>query len=282
MKTAVRIAGLLFISVLIGSCGSTFKDYIKLGDIRVLAIVADKPETSAGQVVQITPYLSDINGSGRSLFYSAAGCLDPGIAYGASPSCDSSATLQTLATNTAITGLTSPNYTGFVNSFNVTIPATSVVFALRTTVEKFNGIGYLVTYKISDATGTTLLSSYKRIVVSNQSTPKANPVTSAVKTADGTSLTALPVTSAVLTPSFSTDSTAQYQGMAADGTVSLLDITLTTTWFISDGSMSRFRTNGVESNTFTSPTPAPSTRNTLIITVTHNGRGGIAVQEFRL
>ena len=91
------------------SCSEpNFKKYNELSELRVLALKADLPEVTAGATVTITPIVSDIVNSG-ALTFTANACLDPGVAFGARPTCEGSLSKQILATDQAITTLSAAN-----------------------------------------------------------------------------------------------------------------------------------------------------------------------------
>ena len=61
-------------------------EFNKLDGLRILAFQAATPEVNPGMAVTLTPIISDIGAT--SLNFSASSCIDPGISFGADPSCD--------------------------------------------------------------------------------------------------------------------------------------------------------------------------------------------------
>ncbi len=257
---------------LVGCSNKDLPDYVKLGDLRVLALIASTPEVNTGASVTITPILSDLNGKGRALTYSASVCNDPGVGYGASPSCESSSSRVILATQATVSGLSSPNYTGSATSFTVSIPET--VFNQRTDFEKATGVNYLVTYRVQATDGTSV-SAFKRILVSTQTASKLNqnPQISTILK-DGASFDSIPSGDVGLSPQFAAGTPEIYTQLNSDFTTSSQEETLSTTWFISDGSVEQFRTLGTASTKYSPPSIMPSGRNLVFVVVTRDGRGG--------
>ena len=260
------------------SCSNeTFPKYVALGDTRILEIIASSPEVNPGASVTLTPYVSDINSSG-TLSFAWQACTDPGISYGAVPTCTGSATATSITTGT-VSGLSSSNsFTGPVGSFIVSVPST--ILALASTQDLFNGVNYLVTYQISNASGDTV-KSFKRIVVSDstKSTKNSNPVISQIL-ANGSALGTLSAGAQVsLAMSASASSAESYTVKNADSSLSSLTETLQTTWFYSDGEVKYYRTTGSDTNTYTAPSAFVSSRNTFIVAVLRDGRGGLAISR---
>lgn len=278
MKKSPRFFLKLITTLTLAGCANTgLPDYVKLGDLRILALIPDAPEVNVGTTVTITPLLSDINGKGRSLTYSAAACNDPGIGYGAVPTCENSTSKVVLASGAAAAGLASPNYTGTVSTFTVTVPTS--VLDNRSTLEKFNGVSYLITYSIVASDGTTV-KSFKRIIVSTKAAGQLNqnPQVLAIQK-DGATLTSVPSAATRLTASFASGTAETYSELQPDATTSSKTETLSTTWFISDGTVTQFRTIGTDSTEYTPADTNPTSRNVIFALVTRDGRGG---EGFRL
>lgn len=278
MRTTARGLGLLLYCItLVGCSGNDLPEYVKLGDLRILALVVDTPEVGTGATVTLTPVLSDLNGAGRALTYSAAACPDPGVAYGAVPTCTGSSTKVSLATGQSVTGLSGPNYTGAVTStLSISIPAS--IFDQRSSLEKANGVSYLVTYQVTASDGTSV-SAFKRILVSTKGSSERNqnPLLTSVL-AGGSAFGSLPTRTETLSVTFGAGTPETYFEVQADGSIAAKEESLLTTWFISDGSVDQFRTVGAGEVQYTPPAVQPTGRNVVFVIVIRDGRGGIAYQ----
>jgi hypothetical protein len=312
-RAALASAGLALTIGLGGCAKDNLPDYIQLGSLRVLALKADHPEVAPGASVTITPVVSDF-ALGRALTYSALGCVDPGVGYGAKPSCDGvpgAATLVPVGTAVGTIDSGKFTHTGAAPQFTVTVPST--ILANRSAIDQFNGVAYLVVYTLtatsSDGTASQVVS-YKRIIASadaaaglshlasgalRNSNPALSGISAAPRTGGAQALSALvqglsfPLadTSEIpLSPAFgagTADAAEAYTLVGTDGTVRGLTETLTTTWFISDGSMAFYRTNGTDSDAWTPPSAQPKTaagdsRGVFFVVVTRDGRGGESFQ----
>lgn len=290
----------LFLALLLPACGAgNLPDYIKLGDLRVLALQANTPEVdpATSPIPRITPVVSDF-ALGRPLTFSATGCIDPGVGYGAKPSCAGSASATLLDSGSvAPADYVPPFNTAVAPAFDVPIPPT--ILTDRNPIDQYNGVAYLVVYTLTatNADGTTSeVVSFKRIIASSAlHTPKnTNPVLASVSAgaqALGAFVTALsfPLASTEpvpLKPTFSAGSEEAYTLIGTDGTSRALQETLTTTWFISDGEMAFYRTTGTDANGWTAPATAPTTtggatRGVFFVVVSRDGRGGEDVEIFK-
>ena len=278
MKKLILFLSLIFLC----SCSNDkFPKYVELGTLRIIAIVADnagKAEGHPGDTFTLTPYLSDL-GSVGALTYQAAACVDPGIGYGAEPTCTGNATKVDLGTGT-VTGLNAGNnYTNSVNSFSVTVPATILVG--HTDIDKYNGVSYLFTYTVTDSLGNSV-KSVKRILVSDPTSGKtlnSNPVISSIL-ADGSALGTLNA-QAIVSLSFTTTagSAETYSYKTTSGVQTTADEVLQATWLYSDGSLTYYRTTSDTTTTFTAPETYPSGRSSFILTVVRDGRDGVAIQK---
>ncbi len=270
----------LFLGVFSGCGENKLPKYIELRDLRVLGLIAEPPEVDAGGVTTITPVLSDI-GETTSLTYEAIGCLDPGVSVGAEASCVGAPSAVSLSSGILNSGnmTQTRGFTGTATSFSVTVPASSVIFALRRGQDQFNGISYLVTYQVTNTAGLTV-KSFKRLVVSTResSAKNKNPITSDIL-GDGLAFTSvLPLGQPIsIAPSFGLVGAESYVVQLADGTQSSRTEELLTTWFITDGELKVFRTTGADSNILTTPGAQPIARDAFLLALTRDGRGGLSV-----
>lgn len=281
MEKILFLFGLLS---LVSCSSSDLPQYTKLGDLRILAITVSTPEIqnpSAGTTnVTIDPYISDINGSG-SVTLEVQSCLDPGVSLGQQPSCTSAqyaSSVQTV-TVTAPVGQAagtfgSPERTGKSSSGSITVglQIPSGLLSGYSTVKQFNGIAYLITVKAIGASST--VSSFKRVIMTTRSA-NSNPTLTDLY-ANGVSISALPSGSAEL--SFATSSSPEtYQYMSSDGSTQTLTESFEVSWFISDGEVLNPRTLSTETTTWSAPTSSPSGRQSVVVGVMRDGRGGTSV-----
>lgn len=269
----------LLIITSFGCSDSDLPDYYRLDRLRVLALIADQPETSPGGSVSITPVVSDLFGGGRALTYSAESCLDPGVGFGATPTCENSSSRVVIASGSTLSGLSAPNYTGTVTSvLSIALPQSAVIFAGRTADEQINGVPYLVTFTVqgvSSSGETDQVRAFRRILVSTRTIKNQNPSfnTGNEILASGAPLLSFPSSETEVQGGVSTGSSESYQE-SQDGITSSLQESLTLTWFVSDGSVSKTRTESDGTTRLRPPSTAPSGRNYLIGVVLRDGRGG--------
>lgn len=268
---------LVVLSVFVGSCADDdFPEYVELKELRVLALQAGASgapsEYSPGDAVTITPYISDYFGGARAITFEAFACVDPGITVGVEPTCEGVPGAVSVASGAANTPAV--ERTGSSNSFVVNIPAT--ILAQRSAADQYNGVNYLVTYKLS--AGSEVVQSFRRILVSEatKTTKNNNPQTTAIL-ANGVALTTLPAGAVGLSMAYTAGSLETYDSKKSD--LSLVNSTesLATTWFRTDGELEFYRTVNSDTTTFTPPATAPSGRQALIVGVTRDDRGGVTV-----
>lgn len=281
----ISLIGILLSLILLNSCGdSNLPKYVELNTMRVLDLTASdgsgNAEFAAGDTVTISPLISDINNSG-SLSYVASACMDPGVAYGSEPTCEGSSSLVNLASGSVTSVTSASNFTGVANTFTVTLPSSAIIFASRSSKEQYNGVSYLVTYQLNSSDGRQV-KSFKRLIVSTKTTKNKNPVVSDVFS-NGVSLsgiTTLPLGGPVtLSLQFGSVGVESYSQMQADGSLKTGTEELSTTWFISDGSLKYYRTVNLATNEYTGPSAAVAGRKSFIITVTRDGRGGSTITK---
>lgn len=267
------------------SCSeSKMPKYVELKDLRILTLVANTPEVDAGATVTVTPVISDINET-TSLSYEAYGCIDPGVALGAKPSCDGNQTKTLLSQGTITSASNSEmaqNFTGSAPTFTVSVPANAVIFSQRSSVDQYNGVSYLVTYKITNSSGQSV-DSFKRIIVSlkSASDKNTNPAVNNILS-QGTALAsnALPTSGIYnLQMELGTNAAQSYPFKKADESIETRSEEITTTWFITDGSLKYFRSTNQDSNEFTAPDSLPTTRKSFLFSVSRDSRGGVTVKR---
>lgn len=284
VRPLVTLVGALAAGLLAGCGNDTLPDYTKLGGLRVLALVANTPEVAPGSGgVTLQPYISDLSGNGRTLTYTAERCTDPGVGFGATPSCEGVADRVVLATNAAIPlgaegagDYAATYYTGRAPSFTTgAISAAFLTVLGLSTQGQFNGWNLLVTYKVTAADGE-VVQSYKRILVSTRGTPNTNPAAPTLSNGSST-LTSLPGSVATLYATGIASSAESFQVYDSQNNLNTSVETLTTTWFYSEGEFQYFRTVSEAGNVYTPPTVGPTGRGILSVLVTRDSRGGESV-----
>ncbi len=277
---------LFFWLVLLTACGDdNLPKYTLLDRFRVLALEADTPEVSPGATVTITPYLSDPGGSGRSISYSVESCVDLGVNLGATPTCDGnpSRVVVVMGGTQAAPG-TAPHYTGTTGTIGIAVPSSAVIFTdprtggVRTTNEQYNGVNYLMIYRAT--AGSETVSAFKRIVVSSRTTKNANPSLTEIQfngvTAASAAAPAAP-NKVRLDASVGGGSTEIYSYRDSDGVLANRSEELLVSWFVTQGSLLRSRTDAGESNEYT-PSDAPLSATTTFVAVLRDDRGGTSVR----
>lgn len=270
--------------LLLLSCGeNNLPKYSTLSGLRILALVVDTPELQnpgAGTVnVNLTPYVSDLNGSGN-ITLEIQSCLDPGVALGAEGSCTNATNASSVQTVTVTAAAAQPTGT-FGSPERTGKPSTGTIAVglqipanfldAYSSALQFNGVAYLITVKATASTG--VVKSFRRVLISKQ-TPNTNPTLSDIL-ANGSTLSSLPTTDVEL--SFSnTPTTGSYQLMSSTGEVQAVAKVYQTTWFVTDGEVLNPRSLATETTTWSTPT-APTGRKTVVVGVLRDGRGGTSV-----
>jgi len=269
---------ILLISLFLFSCEKdNLPEFNRLEGLRVLSLRANTPEVNPGTAVTITPIVSDIHAT--SLSYSISVCLDPGLGYGAQPTCEGNPSKVVIATNASATlPGAGENWTGNADAFVVNVPNDTIMFAGKTSYETFNGVNYLVVYTLTNDLGQSV-TAIKRIVVSEtaKTSKNTNPVTTQVF-ADGAPLTVMNWgTKFNLSTDVSLVSAENYSLQNTKSETLARTEKLTTTWFVTDGDAKFFRSSGTDSNEFNAPGQAPVGRSFYILAVTYDDRGGVSL-----
>jgi hypothetical protein len=263
----------LFIST--GCSDMGFPEYIKLDNLRIVALILDSPEVAAGGTVNVTPVVSDYNAT-RTLTFVAEACPDPGLVLGRDPTCDGHPLKVSVGSGNVVFPVAqqATNRTGLTTALAaITVPATLTTGLSADS--QFNGVFYLVTYTVTASDGTRV-KSFARIRVSNKTTKNTNPTITDVL-ANGSSLTTMPTSDAYVAISYSGTSKESFVYQRSDGTQTTQTETLSTTWFYTAGAMKFYRTVDAENNTFTpTSSSAPTGLNHVILVITRDGREGTA------
>jgi hypothetical protein len=268
------------LAIYLVSCSdSKLPKYVNLTDLRVLTLIADKPEVNPGESVSITPIVSDV-GETTSLSYQAFGCLDPGVALGAEPTCTNNPTRvilsQSTITPTPNTDM-AENFTGAAPTFAAVIPADAIIFNQRSDLDKYNGVGYLIEYTISNTRGQSV-NTVKRILVSNKTSGEKNqnPLIAQLQS-NGVGLgnNEFPLGGKfTINMVFNASSFQLYTLKKDDGSSENKSEELTTTWFITDGVLKYFRSTNQDTNEYEAPASVPTTRKSFLISISRDSRGG--------
>lgn len=265
MKLHALSAALL--ATLLGSCGNDeLPKYQLLDRLRVLALKADLPEVAPGASVTLTPLVSDPLGGSRTLTYNVETCLDPGVGIGADVSC---AHDPTKTTQSGSISFADARRTAVAPTFTITVPAT--VFSGRSALDQFNGVAYLVLYRVS-AAGGEATSSFRRIVATTRAMKNANPLLGQI-TVDGSAISSLPATEKALKATISAGAET-FDVKGQDGSLRSRAETLTLTWFINEGELKYARTQADSTNLYTPPA-SPSALGPFLVVVLRDDRGGV-------
>ena len=265
---AILILISLFLTI---SCGN---DKIKkleiLNSFRVLAIESLTPELTqgAGLSVSARPYISDINGGGRTLSAVVDGCVDPGVSLGAEVTCDGNITKVSVAYS--LNTSTLPTLNSGWGSYSCALSVPNTIFLGRTDREQFNGVPFLIIFSFT--VDGAILKSFRRILVTNRTSLNTNPTLTSLLL-NGSTI-AKPQLNDYLS---ATASGAQnYNYVLADGQTENRNETLSMAWYVSSGELNTAKTSASESVKYKSSPPASSL---LIIGVLRDERGGVAVRE---
>ncbi len=273
MATWARVSVLAAVSCLAAGCSDDdLPKFSSLDRLRVLTLVANPPEADPGTAgIVLTPWVSDAKGGGRALTYAAEGCLDPGVSFGAAPTCEGQPTRAILAGGT-VTGLAAPHYTGAADAIAVTLPADAIAFAGRGANDRHNGVAYLVTYLVQAADGASH-RAFKRVLISAPAKTQKNQNPAFVDIlADGASLASLPGGASRLSAQVGAGSAEHYAEQSAAGAAARIE-DLTVSWFVSGGDLLYDRTEADQATRWAPPGVGPA----LVVGVLRDDRGGVAV-----
>ena len=270
----MRLA-LFFALLSLAGCGAdTLPKFSKLEGMRILGLRAEDPETlPAGGAITVKALLYDRDG--RTLNYVASICTDPGIARGATPSCSGVADASQIASSSTTPGANR------LSEITLNVPNTpATVLNSASTVEAYNGVGYLLVLRVTSADGAATQTAFKQLVVSDASkTPKnQNPNFNAAGVlSGGAAITAMPSAKITVTPSLAAGAEESYFFKVDTSTFLPLTESITVTWLASDGELERTRTTGVStSNSFTPPTSAVSGYTPVLVAIARDPRGGVS------
>lgn len=291
LKALIPFAFTLLLS---GCADNGLPSYYELGDLRVLGILAENAlsqpisevDPSSGPTVTLTPIISALDAgtalgntaSNLTLTLTWQSCLDPGVSYGASPSCEGVPGASSATTVSGTLPSQSGSYTGILSvngTHSVTIPTTFL--DLATSREKQNGVNLLVTLQVSaSGTGETV-KSFRRITVTTRSTLNSVPTLTGIQIeGSGSNLTSLPAAESDLVPVY-TGSAETYSLISSSGATTSLTENFTTTWFLSRGELESNRTDTTLSNIYTPATTGTTPQ--FLVALLRDSRGGLSWQK---
>ena len=258
-------------------------DFNKIESPRVIALMADKPEANPGDTITITPVISDL-AAVSGVQDSIQVCIDLGISFGASPTCEGNPTKIVVQNHRVLTlpGV-GENWTGSADSFSFSLPINAVIFNQRSAQDQFNGVDYLIEYTLHSSSGKDV-TAIKRISVSEatKTNKNLNPTFSDIFS-DGVSMLNLPVGLLVhLSNNLNLSSAENYAIKDAQGGLKNYTEELTVTWFITDGKTKYYRSLVGGLNEYTGPGAAPVGRSAYILAVARDNRGGVFVVKRKL
>jgi hypothetical protein len=248
----------------------------ELGPLRVLGLIADKPEANEGDTVQVIPIISDFSAAStsgpRTLAYSWKFCADPGVALGVTPSC--SGTLIGSGSGSITVSeapLTTLPFSGKASSdpINLTIPAG--VLAAISPEQASNGVPLVFTFELS--AGSEVTRAFRRIIVTTRTGAQLNTPVSLTSLSGLTSgsPSTFPTTEAKLTPVLAS-SAETYTVISTTGENLTRTEKLTVSWFTTAGEFEFSRTDGSSPNTWTPPESGTA----LGLIILRDDRGGVS------
>jgi hypothetical protein len=268
----------LFLSLLllVVSCGDEFKKVESLGAFRILGVVVDHPEVAPGGTAALQLIVSDIdgaNGVGRVITGTTEACIDPGIGYGASVSCDHdpATVIGTYTINTTTADMVNNLFTGLAaDVLNVTIPAT--IHLGRSDSEKFNGVAYIVIFKFT--VDGQEVKTFKRIVAVAGRPLNNSPVLGQM-TVNGSVISSFPTNGSSLL--VSADAPESYSYITTDNVTEVRSEKYQVAWFSSSGEFSLAKTYVNEVTKFKGSSPAGDS---VLLAIVRDERGGLGFLRY--
>jgi len=256
---------------LILSCGNDkIKRLETLNSFRVLAIESLTPELTQGVGLSVTarPYVSDVNGGGRTLSAVVDGCIDLGVSLGAEVTCEGNPSKVSVAYSLNTSALPALN-SGWGNySSALSIPNT--IFVGRSERDQYNGVPFLIIFSFT--VDGVIHKSFRRILVTNRTSLNTNP------TLTNLLLNGSTIGKPQLNDYLSATATGSqnYNYVLVDGQIENRNETLSMAWYVSSGELNTAKTSASESVIYKSTPPSSSL---LIIGILRDERGGVAVRE---
>lgn len=267
---------LLLLSVgLVGCGGDGFPKVEALSEFRILAVVASAPEVAPGGSASVVLYVSDPKGAGRTVTGTYDICLDPGISFGATPSCAGvpGATSGSYSIDFSTDSDLAANfYTGSTaTAVTVTVPAT--ILSGRDSRAQFNGVAMIIVFTFV-VDGKTV-TAFRRISATNRGSLNANP---AAPTAllNGGAFASVPRKGQSLSL-LGVGDEETYSYRTVDGSTETRQESYEVAWFTSSGELDRAKVGIRDSVKFKK---GPSATGPYVsVAVVRDERGGVAVRR---
>lgn len=255
------------------SCGdNNFPKVEVIDNFRILGIISNNSEVAPGGSANVRPFVTDPLGAGRTVNGNYEICLDPGVSFGATPTCEgvTGAVFGSYSINfTADSDFAANGYTGLAATpVVVNVPAT--ILNGRESRQQFNGVAMLVVFRFS-VDGRDV-SAFRRIVATNRGTLNANPAsptvllnggTFAVKPTKGDKLSLQPL-----------NDEESYDYLTVDGSTETRTESYEVAWFLSRGELNKSK---VSINETTKLTKSSSTDTTFVsVVMVRDERGGVS------
>ena len=257
--------------LLIFSCGDNNLNKVEtLSSFRVLAIQTANPELTqtSGLTVTARPYISDINGGGRTVTAIVDGCVDPGISFGAEATCEGNLTKVT--SSYSVDTSTLPNLKSGWGNYSSALAIPDTIFTGRTAREKFNGVPFLIIFSFT--VDGVIYKTFRRVLITNRTALNSNPTLTTLHLNGGA--IAKPNNGDYLSASYSGAETYDY--LRVDGVTESRTEKLVMAWYVSSGNLDIAKANAGESVKYKSDPPATQL---LMIGVLRDERGGVTVLE---
>ena len=267
----------LVILFLLSSCGDdSFKKVEALGEFRILGVVTNNPEVAPGGTASLQLIVSDVDGPigvGRTITGTTEACIDPGIGYGASVSCDHDPAMVpgSYTVDTRTLDMVNNVFTGLASDIlNLNVPAT--IHIGRSDSEKFNGVAYIVIFKFSvDGKEVT---TFKRIAAVSGRALNNNPPVSNIFV-NGGNISAFPNDGDSLL--VLADPPESYQYITTDNVTETRTEKLQVAWYTSSGEFSLSKTFADEPTEIKGSAPAGDS---VVMAIVRDERGGVGFFRF--
>lgn len=267
-----------------GCSSDTLPEYNRLDNLRVMALSLDKPEVSFDATqfpITLVPVISDF-GSTSAPSYLAEACWDPGVSFGAEPTCESSTTRFVLGSGSVSTLASPRKMIGRADAVQITwvqVQAFQSLFNALSATQRANGYSLLITYRLTALDGRSV-KSFKRLVFSERSPKNQNPGLAQILV-NGASFSGTSSPQSVnLSPQFS-QSPENYSETLENGEIKTRTEEYITTWFITPGiDSSAYRSLGLESVgvSFPSVPSSGGLSDFYVVAVSRDNRGGVSGQ----
>lgn len=265
--------------VLTGCADPDFPRVEVIDNFRVLGIVTSTPEVTGAAAVDVFPFVTDPRGAGRTVTGTYEYCVDPGVAFGATPSCRGipGAVTGSYGINFgAESDFAANGYTGVAGT-PVTVVVPAAIFSGRTPREQFNGVAMIVVFRF-DVDGREV-SAFRRISATNRGSTNLNPAAPVSILLNGSPLGGRkPVKNDDLSIAPLNDEES-FQVQTVEGSIETRTESYEVAYYISRGELDRSKVGVGESVEFIEP--AASASSFTAVVMVRDERGGLSfVREF--